>query len=81
MTVELLLFAEGRTAAGRASVRLELPTGASIDDLWGVVERACPALLRFRAASRIAVNREFADAATRIREGDEVALIPPVSGG
>ena len=79
--MELLLFAEGRKAAGRDTVRLELPPGATVDDLWRAVEAGCPALLRLRGASRIAVNREFADAATRIREGDEVALIPPVSGG
>ncbi len=81
MRIDLLLFAVGRETAGRASVDLDLPADATVDDLWGAVKVACPALLGLRASSRISVNREFAAAATRIREGDEVALIPPVSGG
>ena len=81
MKITLLLFAQGRETAGRDSLPIEIVEGGGIPDLWAAVEGACPALLRLRETSRIAVNHEFADERTRIGPGDEVALIPPVSGG
>jgi molybdopterin converting factor subunit 1 len=81
VTVTLLLFAQCREAAGRSALQLEVDDGTSISELWGTLEQVCPALGRFRQSSRIAVNREFASDTTRIAAGDELALIPPVSGG
>lgn len=81
MKIDLLLFAQCRSAAGRSALPIDLPDGAGIDDLWAAVGTACPALLPFRAAARVAVNRAYAGLDARIRAGDEVALVPPVSGG
>ena len=81
MKITLLLFAQGCEAAGRDSLPVEIAEGGGVPDLWAAVEGACPALLRLRETSRIAINHEFADEGTRIRPEDEVALIPPVSGG
>ena len=74
MVVSVRLFAGLRERAGSSHVDVELPDGATVADLLAVLElapRSCVA----------AINREYADAAARIAPGDEVALVPPVSGG
>ncbi len=76
MEVRVRLFAALRERVGAPEVVLELPDGAlvgdALDRLAGVTN-GVPAVL--------AVNREYADRAAALNEGDEVALIPPVSGG
>ncbi len=76
MEVRVRLFAALRERVGAPEVVLELPDGAvvgdALDRLAGVTD-GVPAVL--------AVNREYADRAAALHEGDEVALIPPVSGG
>jgi MoaE-MoaD fusion protein len=72
--VSVRLFAGLRERAGAAHVDVELPDGATVADLLATMElapRSCVA----------AINREYADAGSRISPGDEVALVPPVSGG
>ncbi len=81
MTVTVLLFAQCRQAAGRPDIAVELPDDAGVAELWEAAARACPALGSFRDTARVAVNRDFAGPAARLRPGDEVAIIPPVSGG
>jgi MoaE-MoaD fusion protein len=76
MQVRIRLFAALRERAGTDALELELPDGASVGD----------ALERMRALTDdvpvvMAVNREYADAGVTLHAGDEVALIPPVSGG
>lgn len=76
MHVRVRLFAALRERAGSGSVEIDLPDGAALGDVWpalGLGEE--PAGLLY------AVNREYAAAAARLSEGDEVAVIPPVSGG
>ena len=71
------LFAALREQAGTSHVELELPDGANVGDVWSALELggAEPSSLAF------ALNRAYADRADALSEGDEVALIPPVSGG
>jgi len=76
--VRVLLFAALRDAAG-PSVDVNLPAGATVRDLRAELARVLPAALLARSA--IAVNHEYAEDARAVREGDEVAVIPPVSGG
>ena len=74
MVVSVRLFAGLRERAGASHVDVELPDDATVGDLLAALElkpRSCVA----------AINREYADAAARIAPGDEVALVPPVSGG
>ncbi|MBS1889440.1 MAG: molybdenum cofactor biosynthesis protein MoaE [Actinobacteria bacterium] len=82
MTVTVRLFAILRERAGRDSVEIELPEGATVAD---ALERlaAVPGLgpLVGRLPLRMAVNREYADAGASIGPGDELAAIPPISGG
>lgn len=76
-----MLFAHSRALAGQPSLHVEMPEGGALPDLWEAIAHTCPPLLALRESSRIAVNREFATEGTRIYPHDEVALIPPVSGG
>jgi molybdopterin synthase catalytic subunit len=76
MDVTVRLFAGLRERAGTAERRIELPAGASLADVWPALDLGAePDGLLF------AVNRKYAPADTQLEEGDEVALIPPVSGG
>jgi MoaE-MoaD fusion protein len=82
MTVSVRLFAILRERAGRDSVEIELPEGATVDDAFERLA-AAPGLgeLVERLPLRMAVNREYASPTTAIAPGDELALIPPISGG
>jgi MoaE-MoaD fusion protein len=82
MTVRVRLFAVLRERAGRETIDLKLPVGATAAD--AIEELSCqPALgeLLERMPARLAVNREIAAPTTPLEQSDELALIPPVSGG
>ncbi|HWV58079.1 MAG TPA: MoaD/ThiS family protein [Longimicrobiales bacterium] len=80
LRVRILLFAAYRDWAGTGEVTLDVAAGASVGaairalrghgDLWRLPEKPI-----------VAVNREYADLDTRLRDGDEVAILPPVAGG
>jgi molybdopterin synthase catalytic subunit len=74
MVVTVRLFAGLRERAGSERVQVELPEGAVVSDLLAAMELAPRSCV-------VAINREYADASALVREGDEVALVPPVSGG
>ncbi len=82
MRVRVRLFAMLREGAGRDSVELALSDGATVADAL-IALRAEPALdeMLGRLPVRMAVNRDYASPETRLASGDELALVPPVSGG
>jgi molybdopterin synthase catalytic subunit len=82
MNVHVRLFAILRERAGSDAVEIELAEGATVADALAALSRQ-PALsdLIARLPVRMAVNREYADATTPLAAGDELALIPPISGG
>ncbi len=76
MQISVRLFAGLRERAGTARRALELPEGATVADVWERLELGVePAGLLY------AINREYAAADAALAEGDEIAVIPPVSGG
>ena len=80
MRVRVRLFAGMKDRLGAGEILLEdLPPDATVADARAAIESRCPGLRGFTAAA--AVNLEYADASRRLRDGDEVAFIPPVSGG
>ena len=79
--VHVRLFAMQRELAGTRNLDLSLPPAATIEDAWTEVVRLHPALAPGRPALRFARNGAYAPAETSLAEGDEVAMIPPVSGG
>lgn len=60
---------------------MELPEGSTAADLWARLKQQTPSLARFERAVAIAVNQEYAERGRVLSHGDEVALLPPVSGG
>ena len=81
MRISVRLFAGHRERAGRSEVELEVPEGATVGRLASDVNRRFPGLTEDPDSLVIAVNREYRDHLHKLRDGDEVALIPPVSGG
>ena len=81
MRVPVLLFAEARRRAGVGSVDVELPEGATVAVLKTSLAITRPTLAGMLGSTRIAVNGEYAVDERVIASGDEIALIPPVSGG
>ena len=81
MKIRVLHFASFRDAVGRDEESREVIEGARIDDLWAALAREVPLFARFAAMPPAAVNREYVPAGTVLRDGDEVAFLPPVAGG
>ena len=80
MTVTVLLFASYAEALGASSLAIEVAGNATVADVISNV-RAHPGAERLPPMPLVAVNQQYADADARVRDGDEVALIPPVAGG
>ena len=81
MTVTVILFAAARDLAGADSLALDLPASATVADLRAELARRVPALAKLLAKSAVAVNHDFVEDDRVLAPGDEVAIIPPVSGG
>ncbi len=81
MRVTVHLFARLRDLAGRPVLPCEVPAGASVGDVWRSVVSTHAALEPFGGSVSCAVNEDFARMTTAVADGDEVAFLPPVSGG
>ena len=79
--VRVRLFAIQRELAGTRELELDLPDGATVDDAWAAVVERHPVLAPGRPSVRFAVNGEYVSADAPVAGGDELAFIPPVSGG
>jgi molybdopterin converting factor subunit 1 len=80
MRVQVRLFASYREAAGVGRIELELPPGAKVKDAIAAVVKEHPLIAEGRQVV-IARNHDYVTADEALADGDEVALIPPVSGG
>ncbi len=81
MRVQVLFFGQLKEAAGRERDALELPEGARVSDLLRRYAEVSPALQSYYDVMAVALNQEYSEAEAALHDGDEVALIPPVSGG
>ncbi len=81
MRVKVRLFAAYREAVRRGEMNLEVEGALSPLDLWRRLGEEHPPLLAFGHSLLVAVNGEYASLDRPLKEGDEVAFIPPVSGG
>jgi molybdopterin converting factor small subunit len=77
----VLAFARLREILGFGARELDLPEGATLDALWAGLTLDAADLAPFRASTRFARNGTLADGTAALRDGDEVALLPPVGGG
>jgi molybdopterin converting factor subunit 1 len=81
MQVRLLFFASLKDIVGARQLRLDLPSGATVNDVLTQLESSYPRMKDYRSVVLTALNEEYVDKQTAIQEGDELAIFPPVSGG
>ena len=81
MRVRIRLFALQRELAGTREIALDLPAGATVEAGWQALVERHPVLAPGRSSTRFARNGAYADSTDALADGDELAFIPPVSGG
>lgn len=81
MQVKVLFFGQLKDVVGKAEDRVELASGALVGDLFSHYRQRFPRWEEFRPSIAVAVNQEYADSGATLHPDDEVAFIPPVSGG
>jgi sulfur-carrier protein len=81
ITITLKLFAVYQEALGLPEQVLSLPVGTTAGEVRDRLLTEHPQLAPWRDLTRFGINLQFAEADTPLQEGDELVLIPPVSGG
>jgi molybdopterin synthase sulfur carrier subunit len=81
INVNIKLFAAYQEAYGMPELILELPPETPVKAVLEVMINAHPELEKWQKLTRFGVNLQFVEADTILQDGDEVVLIPPVSGG
>jgi molybdopterin converting factor subunit 1 len=81
MRVTVQLFARLRELAGRREWSAEVPDNATVADVWAALAHEYPAVTALAGSVSAAVNADFATMRAPVRDGDDVAFLPPVSGG
>jgi sulfur-carrier protein len=81
LTVTVKLFAAYQEAYGVPELRLDLPPGSTVETVRDRLLNERPELEQWRDLTRFGVNLQFVEPQTPLQNGDEVVLIPPVSGG
>jgi molybdopterin converting factor subunit 1 len=79
--VTIRLFARLREVAGASELTRSIAEGSTAGDAWQALVAEFPPLADHSSSISVAVNEEYAKPATALRDGDEVAFLPPVSGG
>ena len=81
VAVKVLFFGRVRELTGLHEESVELPAGATLSDLFALYAARYPRLAEFRSSLVASRNQEFAAWDTRLSPGDDIAFLPPVSGG
>jgi molybdopterin converting factor subunit 1 len=81
MHVTVRLFARLKELAGAGELSRQLPDNATAQDAWNALARDFPPLAAYSSSVSCAVNQSYARFTTPLGDGDEVAFLPPVSGG
>lgn len=81
MRIRVRLFAILKDAAGTGELTLDLPDGAAVESARELLRAQFPALGKYLTRVAFAVNHSYVKADARLHADDELALIPPVSGG
>lgn len=81
--IKVLLFAQARELTGQKSVTLKIDKGSGVDVLLRALLVEWPCLQDLADSSVIAINQEFVERTSKqsVKKGDEIAFIPPISGG
>jgi molybdopterin converting factor subunit 1 len=81
MRVTIRLFARLRDLAGSGELVRDVPGPATVQSVWRALVTEMPALSDYERTMSVAVNADYARMSAPVSEGDEVAFLPPVSGG
>jgi molybdopterin converting factor subunit 1 len=81
MQIRALFFASYRDLAGADEIDVDLPEGSSVADLVGRLRERGGSWASLPAQPAVAVNQTYSPLETALSDGDEIAFIPPVSGG
>ena len=79
--VKVKLFAVYQEVFGKPELDLELSSGTNVDEVLESLIEQQPQIEKWRDITRFGVNLQFVGSDTVLKDGDEVVLIPPVSGG
>jgi molybdopterin converting factor subunit 1 len=79
--VRVRFFAALRERAGSAAAERSLTSPLTVGELWDVLRAEHPRLADYAGKIAFAVNQQYVDSKTTLQDNDEVAFIPPVSGG
>jgi len=81
MRVTIRLFARLRDLAGAGELVRDVPEQATVQTVWNALKTEMPSLVAYEGTMSVAVNAEYSRMAAAVHDGDEVAFLPPVSGG
>jgi molybdopterin converting factor subunit 1 len=81
MRVNVKLFARLRELVGTGELVLDAPEAATVRDVWDALVQCHPAAAAYERSMSCAVNLDYARMTTPVADGDDVAFLPPVSGG
>jgi molybdopterin converting factor subunit 1 len=81
MRVTVRLFARLREIAGASEMARDLPAGATIRTVWTGLAGEFPGLAAYERSLSSALNADYARMDAEVHDGDEIAFLPPVSGG
>jgi molybdopterin converting factor subunit 1 len=81
MRVTVRLFARLRDLAGAGELVRDVPAPATVQTVWRSLVSEMPGLSDYERAMSVAVNADYSKMSAAVQEGDEVAFLPPVSGG
>ena len=81
MRVTVRLFARLRDLAGAGELVRDVPAPATVNSIWQTLVTEMPALQEYERTMSVAVNADYAKMSAAVADGDEVAFLPPVSGG
>ncbi|MEM2899461.1 MAG: molybdopterin converting factor subunit 1 [Thermoplasmata archaeon] len=81
MKVKVRYFASHREAAGVHEEDIIIEDGKSVSELFDILSKKHPELAKFKNHTLFSINRQYANLDTKLKENDELAMFPPVSGG
>ena len=81
MRVTVRLFARLRDLAGSGELVRDVETPATVETVWRSLVDEMPGLGEYERTMSVAVNADYAKMSAKVADGDEVAFLPPVSGG
>ena len=81
MRVTVRLFARLRDLAGTGELVRDVPAPATVHTVWKSLTADMPSLVEYEGTMSVAVNADYSRMSAAVSDGDEVAFLPPVSGG